>query len=408
MQNGVSALEAATSTVSLFEDDPLFNCGHGAVFNRAGGIELEASVMVSSGYKKSCAAVSLLRHVKNPILLARNILEHGEQDLEEASAGAQGHVHISGPTAEDLAKAYGLELKPQSYFWTRKRWEEHKRGLQSKLANEKVPSCEEFRGLEGLDDQEPPWDGFEYLPQGTVGCVAADVHGVICTATSTGGLTNKLPGRIGDTPTVGAGFWAEEGILLNIDEFDSVDSAMFPATESVYGTLAPIVAFLPSVLTDCLPFSTTTKGYQHLTALTEKPTVPATHALALSGTGNGDSFLRVSACRTAGALALPPQALMSMLPKMSLSDKTAVSGITLRAALKAVAGPGGLLQQSAGDRWNRTGEGEGGIIGIERRGKDTDVVFDMNSSGMFRAYIDSSGRTMVGIFRGDDEVVHNP
>ena len=378
------------------------------MFNRAGGIELEASVMVSSGYKKRCTAVSLLRHVKNPILLAKEILERGEQDLEETSASAQGHVHISGPTAEELAKAYGLELRPQSYFWTRKRWEEHKRGLQGKLINEKVPAWEEFCGLEGLDNQQSPWDGFEYLPQGTVGCIAADVDGVICTATSTGGLTNKLPGRIGDTPTVGAGFWAEEGILLDMDKSDPIDNAMFPGINSVYSALNPTAAFLPLMLTICLPFIPTTKGYRRLDALTEKPADPVTHALALSGTGNGDSFLRVAACRTAAALALLPRVSMRTLPEMSLNGKTAAPGITLRAALEIVAGPGGLLQQSAGDRWGKTGEGQGGIIGIERRGKDTDVVFDMNSTGMFRAYIDGNGSTVVGIFRGDDEVVHNP
>lgn len=107
-----SALEVATYAVQLLEDNPLFNSGHGAVFTRDGLNELEASVMVSRGFKKRGVGVMGLRHVKNPILLARAMLEHGEDDLEAhprgASSGnldvpsAQGHTQIYGKTAERL------------------------------------------------------------------------------------------------------------------------------------------------------------------------------------------------------------------------------------------------------------------------------------------------------------------
>src|SRR6478735_2021527 len=119
-----SALETATYAVRLFEDSPLFNSGHGAVFTRDGFNELEASVMVSRGYKKRGVGVMGLRRVKNPILLARAMLEHGEDDLEPRSQdvnpdgldvpSAQGHSQLYGRAAEQLAEQYGLELADQS------------------------------------------------------------------------------------------------------------------------------------------------------------------------------------------------------------------------------------------------------------------------------------------------------
>lgn len=93
----------------------------------------------------------------------------------------------------------------EEYFWTRKRWDEHKRGLG---AGDEERWEEKIAGKDAENGEG--WDGHEYLPQGTVGCVALDQYGTLCVATSTGGLTNKLAGRIGDTPTFGAGFWAED------------------------------------------------------------------------------------------------------------------------------------------------------------------------------------------------------
>ena len=155
--------------------------------------------MVSKGYKKRGCGVVLLKHVKNPILLAREMLVRGEID---GGGGAQHHSVLGGPTLEALAREWGLDMVPESYHWTKKRWDEHKRGLRkSGVANPEWTQNPKW----GPEDE--PWDGHEYLPQGTVGCVALDRYGTLAVATSTGGLTNKLSGRIGDTPTIGAGFW---------------------------------------------------------------------------------------------------------------------------------------------------------------------------------------------------------
>jgi hypothetical protein len=107
----------------------------------------------------------------------------------------------------------------EGYFWTRKRWEEHRKGLgescergefeKRKRQAGSGEGGEEVEGYEYLTN-DPSWNGIDFLPQGTVGCVVLDSTGTLCVATSTGGITNKLPGRVGDTPTLGAGFWAEE------------------------------------------------------------------------------------------------------------------------------------------------------------------------------------------------------
>lgn len=187
-----SALDAASHAVKLLEQNPLFNAGVGAVFTRSGTIELEASVMVSSGYVKRCAAVSLIKHVKSPISLAAELLRRGEC---KGGDGAQGHVHLSSEGAERLARKWGLEMCNESHFWTQKRWQEHKKGLRENclsgpLEDETSPDRKTWNG--GGD----AWDDKEYLPQGTVGCVASK-NGVLAVATSTGGMTNKLAGRIG-------------------------------------------------------------------------------------------------------------------------------------------------------------------------------------------------------------------
>lgn len=375
------------------------------MFNQAGGIELEASVMVSSGYIKRSAAVSLLRHVKNPILLVKKILENGEQDMAEGSSfrdnSAQGHVHVSGSQAESLANAYGLELRPQKYFWTRKRWEEHQRGLKDgPLPEMPPPLCENLCHSDAMNMDEDSWDGYEYLPQGTVGCIVMDMNGVVCTATSTGGLTNKLPGRIGDTPTIGAGFWAEgtsqASKVINYKEIVSLSAMRYPLTH--------LIAIASSAVSECLSVHLPSPRYgmNGYEPVSEKPDLVQYHVLGVLGTGNGDSFLRVAGCRTAAAFALPPQIPPHLLQASSINK---ISGIDLQTAVTAVAGPDGILQQSAGDRWHRTGEGEGGMIGIERRGWESKVVFDFNCGGVFRSYIDDKDRTILGIFRGDDEVV---
>lgn len=394
-----SALEIATHAVSLLEDNPLFNSGHGAVFTRDGINELEASVMVSRGRAKRAVGVMGLRRVRNPITLARAILERGDEDLapkvrrpksQSRSGGeagteldvpsAQGHTQLHGETAEQLARMYGLDMVDPSYFFTQQRWDEHVRALEREREGQ-AASCS--------------WSENEYLPQGTCGAVALDEDGVVCVATSTGGLTNKLTGRIGDTPAPGAGFWAEEwtedGDPTSTCQRQGYDDGLLRrVSESLSVSGLPLVTLtrpLMSVLADCLP---TPQLYSPLPpSPLPLPTITTTRSMAASGTGNGDSFLRTTAVRTVAAMA-------RFRPE---STARSISHVT---------GPNGELQRSAGDRWGRTGEGEGGMIGIEcavvrdAEGRiletRADILMDFNCGGMFRGWIDEDGQPVMSIW----------
>ncbi|KAL9002402.1 MAG: hypothetical protein Q9188_004673 [Gyalolechia gomerana] len=199
---------------------------------------------------------------------------------------------------------------------------------------------------------------------------------MMCVATSTGGLTNKLSGRIGDTPTIGAGFWAEEWWDERLEKW---------ATDQWKTVQSPLARWVPDVLRDtlgeCLP---ALSGYQSSAAAAEfgdeKRSSDGIRAVALSGTGNGDSFLRLAATRTAAAIA-----------RFSTHH-------TLTSAVHQIAGPGGELQRSAGDRWGKTGEGEGGIIGIELVDGVGQIVADFNCGGMFRTWVDGNGAERVMVF----------
>ncbi|EAS35821.3 asparaginase [Coccidioides immitis RS] len=358
---GCSALDAAVHAVSLMEDDPLFNCGRGSVFTTAGSIEMEASLMVcsvvppsSSGDGKDTedeidiarikrgAGVMMVRNVRNPIRLAKEVLLRNGYD-EDAGGGGSMHCQLCGPYVEKLASDWGLEFKPDEWFWTKRRWDEHRRGLQGP----KVEATIDHDAEMDLTSH----DGDKYLSQGTVGAVCIDQWGNIAVATSTGGLTNKFPGRIGDTPTLGAGFWAED--------WDESDQEMSNDGDR--------------------------PGRRRRRRR---------RAAAVSGTGNGDSFLRVAAARTTTAMA-----------------RFSSGHVSLDEALTAVCGPGGELQRSAGDRWGKTGEATAGMIGIEvewdgdgnkslLKGKTS---FDFNAGGMFRAWIeegpDGEDRERMMVFR---------
>ena len=380
-----TALDIATATVTRLENNPLFNAGRGAVFTRHGTIELEASVMVSRGYRKRGVGVMGVTRVRNPILLAREMLVRGEEE-DGDGGGAQGHCQLTGGVCEDLARRWGLEVVEPGYFWTRKRWEEHRRGLgesyangeydcEKRLAENREVSEHECVHDEGDDSyltNDPSWNGTDYLPQGTVGCVVLDSTGTICVATSTGGITNKLPGRVGDTPTLGAGFWAEE---------------WQQSTPTKIHQQIPLPSFFSDwtyILTSCIPSLTSTGTSTYL------PLPQTSHhrrrATGISGTGNGDSFLRLAAVRTASAIA-----------RFSQGGET-----SLQHSVSAVAGPNGMLQLSAEDRWRKTGEGEGGMIGVELDGDGVGrVVADFNCGGMFRAWVDGEGVERVMVFRGE-------
>ncbi|KAI1170100.1 L-asparaginase precursor [Nemania sp. FL0916] len=400
-----SALEIAAYAVVQLENDALFNSGHGAVFTRDGLNELEASVMVSRGYAKRGVGVTGLRTVKNPILLAKAMLEHGEEDLvgnntsgrptsypaeEEQGGGeldvpsAQGHTLIHGPTAESLAKRYGLDMVDPSYYFTQKRWDEHVRGLQKEKKGQGKAS----------------WSVDEYVSQGTCGAVALDSNGVLCVATSTGGMTNKLTGRIGDTPVAGAGFWAEEW-SEKADQRGNGNQDAWGNLTAYLGMPGPIVELsstLRGFLADCLatPFiySPLPPSRASQRNNLRSGDVEVIRSTAVSGTGNGDSFLRVSAARSVAAIAR-------------------WVGVSSSEAVSRIAGRGGELEKSAGARWGKAGEGEGGMIGIEcavtvdKAGavlaSQSVILQDHNCSGMFRAWIGDDGLPAMKIWHDDDD-----
>jgi len=171
LARGGASLDATIAAVRVLEDNPLFNAGRGAVLNRDGVAELDASLM--DGRTMSAGAVTGLQHVKNPIELARLVMEHSP------------HVMLVGAGAEEFAKTQGVDLVPNEYFRTPARQRQLERSLRGALARENE--------LEAF---------------GTVGAVALDLHGDLAAATSTGGMTGKRWGRIGDSPIIGAGTYA--------------------------------------------------------------------------------------------------------------------------------------------------------------------------------------------------------
>jgi L-asparaginase / beta-aspartyl-peptidase len=174
-RNG-SALDAVEAAVRALEDSPRFNAGHGAVYDAEGRHELDASVM--EGHTRRAGAVAGVTTIRNPVSLARAVMEHSP------------HVMLVGAGAEAFADGRGdIERVPNAYFDTA-----HRRGeLEQAQARERTQAGADLKG--------------KYF--GTVGAVALDGHGHIATATSTGGMTNKRWGRVGDTPLVGAGTWAD-------------------------------------------------------------------------------------------------------------------------------------------------------------------------------------------------------
>ncbi|KAK8045655.1 hypothetical protein PG993_005679 [Apiospora rasikravindrae] len=376
-----------------------------------------------------------LRRVKNSILLVQKMLENGEDDLTGKSdlgwspnrddgdginldiPSAQGHTLILGPSAEILAEKYGLELVEPGYFFTQTHWNEHVRALEreekscihfatwspdeyptghprtfprtyGKPMNPKL--LENPQRAYKIHPRRPRY-GFLTSIINHQGAVALDSDGVLCCATSTGGMTKKLTGRIGDTPSVGAGFWAEEWS----EQVGDSRSPTARTTAMSISDYAPLgwkhmawpgraisdlrTSLLNGRFLDCLPGQ---PQYSPLSGEQATATKTVTRSVALLGAGNGDSFLRLAAAY-------------------------AVAAIPATEALRRVAGRGGALQKSADNRWSKTGEGEGGMIGIEStreeakteeggRGSGSTVVSskilqDFNCGGMFRAWIDDDG-----------------
>lgn len=180
LQRGGFALDAVEAAVRVLEDDPHFNAGKGSVFTSAGTNEMDAAIM--DGRTRAAGAVADVQHVRNPIALARTVMEKSK------------HVFLVGNGAEEFAKQNGIELVDAKYFFTQERWD----------ALQKMKAAEKSGGDAGkkfiITDAER---------HGTVGAVARDQHGNLAAATSTGGTTNKMPGRVGDSPVIGAGTFAD-------------------------------------------------------------------------------------------------------------------------------------------------------------------------------------------------------
>jgi L-asparaginase / beta-aspartyl-peptidase len=175
LERGGSSLDAVATAVRILEDDPLFNAGRGAALTREGAAELDAAIM--DGRQQRAGAVAAVRHVKNPVELARRVMEKSR------------HVLLVGPGAEEFALEEGFALVPNLYFRT----------------PERISQLEAEQRGERVSDLVPP-------TKGTVGAVARDRDGNLAAATSTGGMTNKRPGRVGDSPIIGAGTYAKNGV----------------------------------------------------------------------------------------------------------------------------------------------------------------------------------------------------
>jgi beta-aspartyl-peptidase (threonine type) len=175
LENGGTSLEAVELAVKVMEDSPLFNAGKGSVFTHEGTHEMDASIM--EGKELKAGSVSLITGIKNPIALAKDVMEKSQ------------HVFLAGEGAMQFAKEQNYNLESPSYFYDELRYQQW----------QQIKNTEDFQ----LDHSVKKESKF-----GTVGAVACDIHGNLAAATSTGGMTNKKWGRVGDSPMIGAGTYA--------------------------------------------------------------------------------------------------------------------------------------------------------------------------------------------------------
>ncbi|MBW3563529.1 MAG: isoaspartyl peptidase/L-asparaginase [Acidobacteria bacterium] len=278
LRDGGSSLDAVETAIRIMEDSPLFNAGKGAVFTADGRNELDASIM--DGSNLDAGAVAAVTMIRNPISAARAVMEKSP------------HVILAGRGADLFATGVGLEVVAPEYFWTERRW----KSLQNHLRKSDEFGSDFLR--KKTSDRLAPAD--DYF--GTVGAVAIDQNGNIAAGTSTGGLTGKRFGRVGDSPIVGAGTWADN------------------------------------------------------------------RTCGVSGTGQGEYFIRLTIARTISA--------MMEFGSVPLED----------AAAEAI---------------RRLGEAgaTGGVIALS---KDGTITAPFNTSGMYRGWIDYSGEKTVAIYGGLD------
>ncbi len=227
IQQGKTSLDAVTAAIIVMENSPLFNAGKGAVFTHDGRNELDASIMY--GKTENAGAVAGVTNVKNPILAARAVMNHSP------------HVMLSRDGAEKFAFEQGLEIVSPVYFWTEDRF----KSLQNILEKE------EKKDLSAIDKEFPDWKF------GTVGAVALDKEGNIAAGTSTGGMTNKKWARIGDSPIIGAGTYANKEVgvsstgwgefyIRSVAAYD-VAARMMYANQPVDKSVAEVLAHIDNL-----------------------------------------------------------------------------------------------------------------------------------------------------------------
>lgn len=277
LKRGGKSLDAVQAAIRVMEDDPLFNAGKGAVFDHEGKNELDAAIM--DGTTLKAGAVAGVEHIKNPIDLARLVMDKTP------------HVLLIGAGAEEFAKSQGMPLVPQSYFFTQHRWDELQKALKAEQPG---------KGGSGKEDY-PGTSGHGY---GTVGAVALDRDGDIAAGTSTGGLTNKYFGRVGDSPIIGAGTYANS------------------------------------------------------------------KSCGVSGTGTGEFFMRLDLAKT-------------------ISDLMLYKGMSVQQAAD---------QLVLHDLVDLGGMDTGGAIAMDHEGN---IRMPFNTEGMYRGYIDSSGKEFVAIYKDE-------
>ncbi len=193
LKSGGTALDAVEATVRSMEDDPLFNAGKGAVFTNEGKNELDAAIM--NGKTLEAGSVAGVTIIRNPITAARAVMEESP------------HVMMTGAGAEKFAKQQGLEIVDPSYFYTEERWKSLQKAKQQDSLKMHLDHADTTN--RGMLKQ---WENKDYK-YGTVGAVALDRYGNLAAATSTGGMTNKKFGRVGDAPIIGAGTYANNNTV---------------------------------------------------------------------------------------------------------------------------------------------------------------------------------------------------
>ncbi|PQO47029.1 isoaspartyl peptidase/L-asparaginase family protein [Blastopirellula marina] len=192
LADGGTALDAVEQTIMVLENASCLNAGRGAVFNEAGYNQLDSSIM--DGKTLDCGGVSAVEHVRNPIRAARAVMDKTK------------HVLITAKDADAFAAKNGLEMVPHSYFFNEDRWKDLVRTL--KKSERPVPSVPPY-GRPQVSAVRPDLGDMETSAGGTVGCVALDKQGNLAAGTSTGGLTGKMVGRVGDSPIISAGTYAD-------------------------------------------------------------------------------------------------------------------------------------------------------------------------------------------------------